>query len=195
MTQEERWQAQYDQMMAFMEENHRRPSKYKLEEHDMLNWFKSNKKMMNKGIFPEERLERFNKLLELAEKYRRLNQHDIKGNAITNGFIERLVLKAMEEIPKIPKESWKIEHYRVSENVRMGGNSYVFSLNCSPPLKEDSNKAMMVRCEVSQPSKCLALTVPIMEKTISEVLLSLQDDAVKLELKKSFEYLMEEMSI
>ena len=72
MTQEERWQAQYDQMMAFMEENHRRPSKYKLEEHDMLNWFKSNKKMMNKGIFPEERLERFNKLLELAEKYRRL---------------------------------------------------------------------------------------------------------------------------
>ena len=34
--------------------------------------------MKNKGIFPEERLERFNKLLELAEKYRRLNQHDIK---------------------------------------------------------------------------------------------------------------------
>lgn len=73
-----RWKAQYEQMMAFMEENHRRPSKYKLEEHDMLNWFKSNKKMMNKGTFPEERLERFNKLLKLAEKYRRLNQHDIK---------------------------------------------------------------------------------------------------------------------
>ena len=78
MTQEERWQVQYEQMMAFMEENHRRPSKYKQEEHDMLNWFKSNKKMMNKGIFPEERLERFNKLLELAEKYRRLNQYDAK---------------------------------------------------------------------------------------------------------------------
>lgn len=78
MTQEERWQAQYEQMMVFMEENHRRPSKYKLEEHDMLNWFKSNKKMMNKGVFPKERLERFRKLLELADKYRRLNQHDIK---------------------------------------------------------------------------------------------------------------------
>ena len=78
MTQEERWQVQYEQMMVFMEKNHRRPSKYKLEEHDMLNWFKSNKKMMNKGVFPEERLERFRKLLELAEKYRRLNQHDIK---------------------------------------------------------------------------------------------------------------------
>jgi len=82
MTQEERWQAQYDQMMAFIEENHRRPSKYKLEEHDMLNWFKSNKKIMNKGNFPEERLERFNKLLALTEKYRRLNQHDAKEGII-----------------------------------------------------------------------------------------------------------------
>jgi len=44
MTQEERWQAQYDQMMAFIEKNHRRPSKYKLEEHDMLNWFKSKRR-------------------------------------------------------------------------------------------------------------------------------------------------------
>lgn len=78
MTQEERWQVQYEQMMAFMEENHRRPSKHRLEEHDMLNWFKSNKKMLNKGVFPEERLERFRKLLELAEKYRRLNQYDAK---------------------------------------------------------------------------------------------------------------------
>ena len=33
MTQDERWQAQYDQMMAFMKENHRRPSKHRLEEH------------------------------------------------------------------------------------------------------------------------------------------------------------------
>ena len=36
MTQDERGQAQYDQMMAFMKENHRRPSKHRLEEHDML---------------------------------------------------------------------------------------------------------------------------------------------------------------
>ena len=78
MTQEEKWQAQYDQMMAFMEENHRRPSKYKPEERDMLNWFKHNKKAMNKGIYPKERLERFNKLLEVAEKYRRLNQYSHK---------------------------------------------------------------------------------------------------------------------
>ena len=44
MTQEERWQQQYEQMMSFMETNQRRPSKYRLEEHDMLNWVQGYQK-------------------------------------------------------------------------------------------------------------------------------------------------------
>ena len=32
MTQEEKWFAKYNEIMAFMAENHRRPSKYKPEE-------------------------------------------------------------------------------------------------------------------------------------------------------------------
>ena len=32
MTQDERWQRQYEEMMTFMENNHRRPSKHRLEE-------------------------------------------------------------------------------------------------------------------------------------------------------------------
>ena len=80
MTQEERWQQQYEQMMSFMETNQRRPSKYRLEEHrleehDMLNWFKATKKRVAKGELSEERLKKFNVLLEVAEKYRRLNQY------------------------------------------------------------------------------------------------------------------------
>ena len=75
MTQEERWQQQYEQMMSFMETNHRRPSKHRLEEHDMLNWFKATKKRIAKGELSEERLKKFNILLEVAEKYRRLNQY------------------------------------------------------------------------------------------------------------------------
>lgn len=51
MTQDERWQAQYDQMMTFMNENHRRPSKHRLEEHDMLNWYKHVKKAIAKGNY------------------------------------------------------------------------------------------------------------------------------------------------
>jgi hypothetical protein len=75
MTQEERWQQQYKQMMSFMETNHRRSSKHRLEEHDMLNWFKANRKRIAKGELSEERLKKFNALLEVADKYRRLNQY------------------------------------------------------------------------------------------------------------------------
>jgi hypothetical protein len=75
MTQDERWQQQYEQMMAFMNENHRRPSKHRLEEHDMLNWYKATKKRIAKGELSEDRLEKFKTLQEGAEKYRRLNQY------------------------------------------------------------------------------------------------------------------------
>ena len=36
MTQEERWSIRYNEVKAFIEENHRNLSKYNLEEHDML---------------------------------------------------------------------------------------------------------------------------------------------------------------
>ena len=75
MTQDERWQQQYEQMMAFMNENHRTPSKHRLEEHDMLNWYKATKKRIAKGELSKDRLEKFNTLQEVAEKYRRLNQY------------------------------------------------------------------------------------------------------------------------
>ena len=75
MTQEEKWQIQYDQMMTFMKENHRRPSKHRLEEHDMLNWFKATKKRNDKGELPADRLEKFKELLEVAKEYRRKNQY------------------------------------------------------------------------------------------------------------------------
>ena len=76
MTQDEKWQRQYEQMMTFMETYHRRPSKHKLEEHDMLNWFKATKKRIAKGNYPEERLEKFKLLMGVADKYRRLNQYE-----------------------------------------------------------------------------------------------------------------------
>lgn len=75
MTQDERWQMQYEQMMSFIEENHRRPSKHRIEEHDLLNWFKHTKKMIAKRDYPTDRLEKFAKLLEVADKYRRKNQY------------------------------------------------------------------------------------------------------------------------
>ena len=75
MTQDERWKAKYNEIMAFIEENHRNPSKHKIEEHDMLNWLKANRKVMNAGSLKAERVEPFQQLLGLIEKYKRLNQY------------------------------------------------------------------------------------------------------------------------
>ena len=57
MTQEERWQIQYDEVVEFIESNHRNPSRHRLEEHDMLNWVKANRKVLNAGKMKAERVE------------------------------------------------------------------------------------------------------------------------------------------
>ena len=74
MTQDERWLAKYHEVVEFIETNHRNPSKYNLEEHDMLNWLKANRKKMNANELKPERLETFKKLMEMCEQYKRKNQ-------------------------------------------------------------------------------------------------------------------------
>ena len=49
MTQDERWMTKYNEVVEFIESNHRNPSKYRIEEHDMLNWLKANRKVLNAG--------------------------------------------------------------------------------------------------------------------------------------------------
>ena len=74
MTQEERWQTKYKEVVDFIEANHRNPSKHRIEEHDMLNWVKANRKALNVGKMKEKRVSQFLKLMELCEKYKRVNQ-------------------------------------------------------------------------------------------------------------------------
>lgn len=74
MTQDERWQAKYNEVMEFITSNHRNPSKYNLEEHDMLNWLKATRKRMNAGELKPDRVEKFDKLLALSEQNKRKNQ-------------------------------------------------------------------------------------------------------------------------
>ena len=74
MTQDERWLAKYNDVVEFIESNHRNPSRHRIDEHDMLNWVKANRKVLNAGKMKPERVEKFRKLLELAEQYRRKNQ-------------------------------------------------------------------------------------------------------------------------
>lgn len=60
-----------------MEANHRNPSRYDPEERGKYcNWLKHNKKLMNAGGLKPDRVVLFEQLLEMGERYRRVNQYD-----------------------------------------------------------------------------------------------------------------------
>ena len=67
MAQDERWISKYNEVVSFIEANHRNPSRHRLEEHDMLNWLKANRKKLNAGEMKEGRLAKFKILLALVE--------------------------------------------------------------------------------------------------------------------------------
>ena len=75
MRQDERWLARYNEMKTFIETNKRNPSKHRMEEHDMFNWLKANRKLMNAGKMKPERIKMFEDLLALIEQYKRVNQY------------------------------------------------------------------------------------------------------------------------
>ena len=76
MTQDERWNIRYEEVMAFIETKHTNPSRHRIEEHDMLNWVKANRKAMNAGKMKENRLLKFKELLTLVEENKRVNQYE-----------------------------------------------------------------------------------------------------------------------
>ena len=75
MTQDERWIIRYNEVMKFIEQNHHNPSKHRIEEHDMLNWMKANRKTLNAGKLKADRVEAFKRLLEMMEECKRKNQY------------------------------------------------------------------------------------------------------------------------
>ncbi len=75
MDQETRWLTRYKEVVGFIETNHRNPSKHRIEEHDMLNWVKANRKRMNAGEMKPERVDLFEKLLALADENKHVNQY------------------------------------------------------------------------------------------------------------------------
>lgn len=74
MTQDERWNTRYEEVKAFIEDNKRNPSKHRIEEHDMLNWLKANRKALNVGKMKSDRVEKFKELLVLIEENKHKNQ-------------------------------------------------------------------------------------------------------------------------
>ena len=76
MTQDEKWKARYNEVVAFIETNHRNPSKYVAEERLMVHFLKRGRKLLNAGELAEPRFSQFLELLELCEKYKRKNQYE-----------------------------------------------------------------------------------------------------------------------
>ena len=75
MTQDERWQKRYEEVVGFIESNKRNPSKYVAEERLMVHFLKRGRKMLNAGELAEPRLSQFQELLKLSNKYKRINQY------------------------------------------------------------------------------------------------------------------------
>lgn len=75
MTQDEKWILKYNELVEFINTNHRNPSKHRIEEHNILNWVKQQRKLLNAGTLKPERMERFKELLVIMERYKRINQY------------------------------------------------------------------------------------------------------------------------
>lgn len=75
MTQEERWLIHYNEVVEFIKNNKRNPSKYVDSERGLRNWVKQQKKLMNSGALEGQRLKMFNELVGLGERYKRVNQY------------------------------------------------------------------------------------------------------------------------
>ena len=80
MTQEERRMTRYNEVVSFIETNHRNPSKYVPEEKLMVHFLKRGRKLMNAGNLKEPRLEMFKELVVLSEKNKHVNQYQYKIN-------------------------------------------------------------------------------------------------------------------
>lgn len=86
MKRDDNWNRIYEDVLQYMRQNGRRPSRHRAEDHKMLNWFKHNKKQLVRGDMPLYRQERFRQLVKIAESLTRINQYaDIytNGNLIT----------------------------------------------------------------------------------------------------------------
>lgn len=75
MTQNERWMARNNEVMEFIMTSKRRPSKYNPEERNAWNWLRHTQKQLNAGLLKHGRVELFQKLMALGEKYRRVSRY------------------------------------------------------------------------------------------------------------------------
>ena len=65
----------YNEVIVFMEQEHRKPSKYYQEEKLKFHFIHHNNQLYNAGEMKPERMVAFEKLLALCKEYKRVNQY------------------------------------------------------------------------------------------------------------------------
>ena len=75
MDKEENWLDCYKEIYASVKQNHRGPSKHRVEEHRMVNWMKYNRKKLNSNKLVDKERTRFLKLVNLIHSFNRVNQY------------------------------------------------------------------------------------------------------------------------
>ena len=106
--------------------------------------------------------------------------------------VDSLIVKAKEEIPKLPTETWKSENFYVSEAVSLDDKYYVMSLIISPPTKDESLicKKWMIKCEISFLSEHRALERPYVYDFADIILKDFEQPETRLKIVKEFENIL-----
>lgn len=122
-TQEKLWNSKYEAYIRYLHTNKCRPSKHRVDDHPLLNWFKHNKRLLRRGQMNEEREKKFRQLLIQANKMRRINQYAYKQMDESQSdlfayelyiehakkkFVESMVQKSLSFAQKAKKEKLRI---------------------------------------------------------------------------------------
>ena len=75
ISQETRWEQNFAAVKRFIKKNKCLPSKYRVEEHRLLNWLKYNRKLVAQGKLSPERQAKFKRLMASSARFHKLNQY------------------------------------------------------------------------------------------------------------------------
>ena len=80
VSQTERWERCRSEIHSYILTYKRLPSRHRIEDHRMLNWLKYNRRLLASGRMPQERIEKFQALLNVCSEYARVNQYAYSVN-------------------------------------------------------------------------------------------------------------------
>lgn len=107
--------------------------------------------------------------------------------------VEVLFEKAKNKIPQMPLETQRVEHYHIRSDFYINEIPYILSLSFSPPLVNETYKAMLICCVVSVPTLGIALERPVMNKNAADVLVAIETDPIKEDFTNAFDDLIKDV--